>query len=162
VAIVVLALWTITVAVGVYLLISSSRRDSMYGEQVPEEEPAAVGAPAKRRADLYDPPSLRVNKSEPIPGGRAAAEFLHPALAITGFAFWLLYALIHARIFEIIGLGILAGAIIAGLAWAAVNSRASKRGADDALIFPPRVLILHVVGAALTLILGALILTGVI
>jgi hypothetical protein len=162
VAIVVLALWTITVAVGVYLLISSSRRDSMYGDPVPEEEPAAVGAPAKRRADLYDPPSLRVNKSEPIPGGRAAAEFLHPALAITGFAFWLLYALIHNRIFEIIGLGILLGAIIAGLVWAAVNGRAGKRGADDALIFQPRVLILHIAGAALTLILAALTLAGVI
>jgi 2-keto-4-pentenoate hydratase/2-oxohepta-3-ene-1,7-dioic acid hydratase in catechol pathway len=61
-----------------------------------------------------------------------------------------------------IALGILVGAIIAGLAWAAVNSRADKRGVDDALIFPPRVLIAHVAGAALTLILGALILTGVI
>jgi hypothetical protein len=210
VAIAALLLWTFTAAVGVYLLITSTRLKP--GEVAPAEEhaavplaasvlttpaqaagpaPAAVPAEAAgsaqaaaptRARDRFDPPSLRQAKSEPVPGMRALAEFSHPALAVTGFAFWIAYTLVRDRIFAAIALGIMLGAIAAGVSWATANARAAKRtrtpapgtGADDiagadspahpdgdsvsdALSFSPRVLIFHVAGAVLTLLLAALI-----
>ena len=169
-AIVALALWTLTVAVGVYLLVSSTRLKPETAEEatVPAREAAAVPAggaaipaPARKKRDQFDPPSLRAAKSEPVPGMRALAEFTHPALAITGFAFWLLYALAHDRIFAVIGLGIILGAIVAGVSWAVSNGRAAKREDSYALSFSGRALAFHVAGAALTLLLVALITAGV-
>lgn len=176
-AIVALALWTLTVAAGVYLLVSSTRlKPETAGEAtVPAEAAAAVpaggtavpaggtavAAPARKKGDRFDPPSLRAAKSEPVPGMRALGEFTHPALAITGFAFWLLYALAHDRIFAVIGLGIILGAIVAGVSWAVSNGRAAKREDSYALSFSGRALAFHVAGAALTLLLVALITVGV-
>jgi NhaP-type Na+/H+ and K+/H+ antiporter len=88
---------------------------------------------------------------------RALAEFTHPALAVTGFAFWAAYLLTGDRVFAAIGLGILLGAICAGVSWFTVNKRAVRRGRADALILSPRLLLLHGAGAALTLLLTALI-----
>ena len=117
-----------------------------------------LGVPESRRAkDRFDPPSLVRAKSEPLPGMRALAEFAHPALAVTGFAFWAAYLLTGDRIFAAIGLGILLGAICAGVSWLTVNKRAVRRGRADALILSPRLLLLHGAGAALTLLLTALI-----
>jgi hypothetical protein len=91
-------------------------------------------------------------------------------------AFWVGYVISRDRIMLAIGLGILLGAIAAGLSWFTVNRRAAKRaatedaaangGADDAdeedlsrapLSFTPLVLILHTAGAALTLLFVVLI-----
>lgn len=164
-AIVALALWTFTAAVGVYLLITSSRTDTPEpGQEAPVTARATVGsgpgpapAPAARKRDRFDPPSLRESKSEPLPGMRALAEFMHPALAVTGFGFWIAYTMVRDRVFAAIALGIMLGAIAAGLSWAATNARAARRERPDALAFSPRVLILHVAGATLTLIAAALI-----
>ena len=180
-AVTALVLWTLTVALGVYLLVTSTRVRPDAPEDVePEVEaaspasaaaaavarqaPAAAAAasgeaavPLLKRRDIFDPPSLREAKSESIPGMRALGEFTHPALAITGFAFWLLYTLVHDRIFGAIALGIMLGAIAAGISWAVVNGRAAKREDGDALVFSGRVLAFHVAGAALTLLLAALI-----
>jgi hypothetical protein len=150
VAIAALALWTLTVAVGVYLLASSTRRNAV------EPEPA-VPVPAARPKDRFDPPSLRAAKSEQIPGLRALAEFTHPALAIIGFAFWLLYTMAHARIFGAIALGVGLGAVVAGLSWAATNGRAARKPDSDALSFSGRVLAFHVAGAVITIALAAVI-----
>jgi hypothetical protein len=190
VAIAALALWTLTVAFGVYLLVTSGRvrpaapQDaepdleagspaSAAAGSAPRQAPAtaavasggapaapggaAVPVPSVKRRDIFDPPSLREAKSESIPGMRALGEFTHPALAITGFAFWLLYTLVHDRIFGAIALGIMLGAIAAGISWAVSNGRAAKREDGDALVFSGRVLAFHVAGAALTLLLAALI-----
>lgn len=154
-AIAALVLWTFTAAFGVYLLITSTRVKPDPAES--EREPAAV-APAVRAKDRFDPPSLREAKSEPMPGMRALAEFTHPALAITGFGFWVAYTLVRNNVFGAIAFGVLLGAIAAGVSWAVTNARAAKReDGGDALSFAPRVLILHVTGAALTLLLAALI-----
>jgi hypothetical protein len=190
VAVVALALWTLTVAFGVYLLVTSTRVRPGAPEDVePELEAAspasaaagaaprqaqaaavavasgrapaapgeAVPAPTVKKRDIFDPPSLREAKSESIPGMRALGEFTHPALAITGFAFWLLYTMVHDRIFGAIALGIMLGAIAAGISWAVSNGRAAKREDGDALVFSGRALAFHVAGAALTLLLAALI-----
>lgn len=168
-AIVALVLWMFTAAAGVYLLITSTRVEP--GGRAREEAPAVTSAAAKspaaaasatagrpsvRAGDVFDPPSLREAKSEPMPGLRALGEFLHPALAITGFGFWLAYTLVRNEILAAIALGIMIGAIAAGLSWAATNARAAKRE-GDALRFSPRVLILHAAGATITLLLAALI-----
>jgi hypothetical protein len=132
--------------------------------------------------DRYAPPSLKRERSEPLPGLKELAEFAHPALALIGLAFWIGYVISRDRLMLAIGLGILLGAIAAGLSWFTVNTRAAKRaladGADEAsgadqasdteedlktapLSFTPLVLILHTAGAALTLLFVALIVARV-
>lgn len=157
-AIAALLVWMCTAAVGAYLLISRIRPEGSDAET--ERVPATV--PEIRRAkDRFDPPSLVRAKQEPIPGMRALAEFSHPALAIIGLAFWLIYVLSRDMVFAAIGGGIVIGAIGAGVSWFTANSRAAKRGRRDALVFPPRLLVLHGAGAALTLLLAALIVARV-
>jgi hypothetical protein len=140
---------------------------------------AAAAAPATPLAerlrankdDRFAPPSLQAERNEPLPGVKELAEFAHPALAIIGLGFWLGYVVSHNRLMLAIGLGILLGAICAGLSWFTVNTRAAKRavanGADEdsgtedlrtaPLSFTPLVLILHTVGAVLTLLFVVLI-----
>jgi hypothetical protein len=140
---------------------------------------AAATPPAKpahvNKDNRFAPPSLQAERDEPLPGMKELAEFAHPALAIIGLAFWIGYVISRDRIMLEIGLGILLGAICAGLSWFAVNTRAAKRamadGADDdsgtedlrtaPLSFTPLVLILHTVGAAVTLLFVALIVARV-
>lgn len=156
-AIVGLALWMFTVAVGVYLLASSTRVSATVSEEEPEPVTVPAAVPAAREKDRFDPLSLREAKSEPVPGLRALGEFAHPALGVIGFGFWMMYTFVHDKIFAAIGLGVLLGTVAAGLTWAAANSRAVKKDKDDALIFRGKVLLFHVAGAALTLILGAVL-----
>ena len=62
-----------------------------------------------------------------------------------------------------IALGVGLGTVAAGVSWATVNARAAKRAASggardpNALKFTPRALLLHGAGAALTILLAALI-----
>jgi hypothetical protein len=119
--------------------------------------PAAAVPDTRRAKDRFDPPSLARAKAEPLPGMRALAEFTHPALALTGFAFWASYLLTKDRAFAVIGFGILLGAICAGVSWFFANRRAVRNGQRDALVLSPRLLLLHGLGAALTLLLTALI-----
>jgi hypothetical protein len=183
VAIAALALWMCTVAVGAYLLATATR----YGnatEAAPSEPvsvpagqasatpaDAAVPATPARLKDPFAPPSLQRERSESLPLMRALVEFAHPALGMIGLGFWFGYVVSRDRIFLAISLGILLGAICAGLSWFTVNSRAIKRvaaaeaagqpGLENPRFAPhtysPRVLILHGTGAALTLLIAALI-----
>ena len=166
-----LLVWMCTAAAGGYLLATRARDVEPADERPavePEPQPAPVPAAAetaasaaaqqaRRAKDRFDPPSLVRAKSEPLPGLRALAEFAHPALAITGFAFWAAFLLTGDRVFGAIGFGILLGAICAGVSWFIVNKRAVRRGRADALVLSPRLLLLHGAGAALTLLLTALI-----
>ena len=158
-AIAALVLWMCTAAVGGYLLATSTRAGTAAGDEpgeaAPAPEPAAVPAAPVRARDRFDPPSLARAKSEPLPGMRALAEFAHPALAMIGLGSWLAYVFSHDRLFAAIGLGVLLGALCAGLSWAFVNARGANR--PGALSFTPRLLILHGAGAALTLLLTVLI-----
>jgi hypothetical protein len=183
VAIAALALWMCTVAVGAYLLATATR----YGnatEAAPSEPvsvpagqasatpaDAAVPATPARLKDPFAPPSLQRERSESLPLMRALVEFAHPALGMIGLGFWFGYVVSRDRIFLAISLGILLGTICAGLSWFTVNSRAIKRvaaaeaagqpGLENPRFAPhtysPRVLILHGTGAALTLLIAALI-----
>jgi hypothetical protein len=170
VAIAALLVWMCTAAAGGYLLASRARPPAAGPAAEPEPQPAPVSASAepgagaqaagqvtRRAKDRFDPPSLARAKSEPLPGLRALAEFAHPALAITGFAFWTGYLLTGDRVFAAIGFGVLLGALCAGVSWFTANNRAVRRGQPGALVISPRLLLLHGAGAALTLLLTALI-----
>ena len=197
-AIAALALWISTVAIGTYLLATAARigkaesAPSEHTESAPSEpvpvsagqsgagsaNPAAgatVTPLAERlrvnKDDRFAPPSLRAERNEPLPGMKELAEFAHPALALIGLAFWVGYVISRDRIMLAIGLGILLGAICAGLSWFTVNTRAAKRALADGtgtedlrtapLSFTPLVLILHTAGAALTLLFVVLIVARV-
>jgi len=181
VAIAALALWMCTVAVGAYLLATARR----YGNaEAASSEPVSVSAgPAASAADAparatparvkdpFAPPSLQRERSESLPLMRALVEFAHPALGMIGLGFWFGYVVSRDRLFLAISLGILLGAICAGLSWFTVNTRAVKRaaaaeaagqpGIEDPRFAPhafsPRALILHGAGAGLTLLIAALI-----
>ena len=181
-AIAALALWICTVAVGVYLLVTASRfgnAESAPSEpvSVPAGNPSASAADAPAPAaparvrDPFAPPSLQRERSDSPPLMRALVEFVHPALAMIGVGFWFGYVVSRDRLFLAIGLGILLGAIGAGLSWFTVNTRAVKRaaaaetagqpGIEDPRFAPqtfsPRVLALHGLGATLTLLIAVLI-----
>jgi hypothetical protein len=195
VAVAALLLWLCTIAIGSFLLITavhSANSERAPAEQervsaqlpaaahqpVSVQQPAASPAPAAplRGGHRFDPPSLQRVNSEPLPGLRDLAEFAHPALAVIGFGFWLGYVISRDRLFAAIGLGILLGAICAGVSWYLVNTRDARRAAaadgssagessggeprtakPAPLRASPRVLILHAVGAAATLLVVVLI-----
>ncbi len=194
-AVATLLLWLCTAAIGSYLLVTavhagnaepSIEESAEPGESVtvPADQPAAVqgapagpprpagaSAPAKRKRsdrDLFAPPSLREARNEPMPGMRTLAEFAHPALAMIGIGFWLGYVVSRDRLFAVIGLGILLGAICAGVSLFTANTRAAKRLAANPGAVPtalgtapltasPVVLALHGIGATLTLLFAILI-----
>jgi hypothetical protein len=168
VAVAALLIWLCTAAVGSFMLvkgISAGSRDAGAKSAPEAAEPVSVAAesaratakqaPAapRRRPDPYAPPTLQRAREEPLPGLRDLAEFAHPALAFIGFGFWFGYVITRDLVFASIGLGILLGAIAAGVSWFVVNRRSSSSG----LRFTPRLLVLHGVGAGLTLLLVALI-----
>jgi hypothetical protein len=188
VAIAALVLWISTVAIGTYLLATAARigkTESAPAEPVPVSAGQTATAAAEptplaerlraNKDDRFAPPSLRADRDEPLPGMKELAEFAHPALALIGLGFWIGYVISRDRIMLAIGLGILLGAICAGLSWFTVNRRAAKRAvansaADDSdtedlrtapLSFTPLVLILHTVGAVLTLVFVVLIVARV-
>lgn len=173
-AVAVLLLWLCTAAVGGYLLATAVRSGHSPGTEREPAEPVAVPAePQARVKDPFAPPSLRRAQAEPLPGLRALAEFAHPALAMIGVGFWLGYVVSRDRVFAVTGLGVLLGAICAGLTWFTANTRAARRapaasgerpaGRGTAtrntvpLSASPRLLILHAAGAALTLLFAVLI-----
>jgi hypothetical protein len=124
------------------------------------QAPAASKRELRRAArDRFDPPSLTAAKQAPmVPGSRALLEFAHPALAITGLAFWLGFTLVHNRALGWIAFGLVAATVCLGLTWFAANTRAARRRDQDkpAPSFGIRLVVLHGGGAAVTLALAAL------
>ena len=156
---------------------SSSSVSSSTGS---EADQASVPSLAERlrvnKDDRFAPPSLQRERSEPLPGLKELAEFAHPALALIGLGFWIGYVISRDRLMLAIGLGILLGAIAAGLSWFTVNNRSAKRALADGAVepcdaeedlraaplsFTPLVLILHTLGAGLTLLFVGLIVARV-
>jgi hypothetical protein len=163
-AIVGLVVWTLTVAAGVYLLVTSTRT----APQAPASSPEPVTAAAKPAVamldkTMFDPPSLARAKAEPLPGMRALGEFLHPLLGITGFGLFVGYVLVRDWFIGAMALGVGIGTVAAGVSWAVINVRAARRHPPDehAMTFTPRLLILHGAGADATILVAALIVARV-
>jgi hypothetical protein len=145
----------------------------------------AARAPAASKRELrraarsqFDPASLTAARQAPmVPGLRSLLEFAHPALAITGLAFWLGFTLVHNRALGWIAFGLVTATICLGLTWFAANTRAARRGQngrgqngrgqngrgqngrdrdEPAPSFGIRLVVLHGGGAAVTFVLAAL------
>jgi hypothetical protein len=127
-------------------------------------DPAKSARTARREArraarNRWDPPSLAASKSAPMmPQFRSLAEFVHPACAIIGLAFWLGFTLVHSRPLAWIAFGLVAFTACVGLAWFTANARAARRRdpAEPPPSFNGRVIALHGAAAAVTLALAAL------
>jgi hypothetical protein len=187
-AIVVLVLWLFTAGAGFSLLLSSNLGRSRPAAStvtaihpvVAEASPvasaavpatvsvasAATQAPAASKRELrraarnrFDPPSLTAARQAPmVPGLRSLLEFAHPALAITGLAFWLDFTLVHNRALGWIAFCLVAATVCLGLTWFAANTRAARRRDQDeaAPSFGIRLVVMHGGGAAVTVALAAL------
>jgi Flp pilus assembly protein TadB len=154
-ALVVLALWVVTAAAGVALLSSgnAARRRMAPSAQL-ASTPARSGA-VPLTADGKPPPVPRTRVAAPA-GEHPLLEFSHPALALSGLAFWFVFVLIHYRPLAWISLGILVVTLSAGLSWLAANARAARRQQKAARPFPPRLIALHGLAAAVALTLTVL------
>jgi hypothetical protein len=186
-AIVVLVLWAFTAGAGFYLLVTSSLGRARLAGPTPSPRPASVAQPAlgpqsapiaqhaatapasaakpSRRAarqaseDRWAPPSLVAARQAPIlPGARSLMEFAHPAVGITGLAFWLGFTLVHNRALGWIGFGLAAATACVGLGWFTANARAARRANPNrpSPSFAGRLVALHGSAAALTITLAAL------
>lgn len=168
-AISVLLLWLLTASAGARLLFTSGlgrQRDAAPApERVPETvaasvAPAPVSKREARRAERrrYDPPTLTRARNEPMPGLKDLLEFAHPALGISGLAFWLGYTMLHNRVLAWIAFGLAVGTASLGLAWFTANTRAARRRGESGgePVFSARLVAIHGGAAALTFALAAL------
>jgi hypothetical protein len=128
--------------------------------QAPADSAQRDGPPARYAAlplteDGRPPPGPHVKVAAP-PGEHPLLQFSHPALALTGLAFWLAFVLVRYRPLAWISFGILVVTAGAGLGWLAGNALAARRRPGAARTFPPRLIVLHGLAAAATLALTAL------
>jgi hypothetical protein len=168
-AIVVLVLWFATAGAGVALLRAggAARRLAAAGSPAPglparpslATQPAATAAARigaiPLTADGRPPPVPHARVATP-PGEHPLLEFAHPALAVTGLAFWAMFTFVHYRPMAWAAVAIQLGTITLGLAWQARNSLARRRHASAAWPFPGRLLTLHVSVAASAFVLAVL------
>jgi len=157
VAIAVLALWVVTAGAGVSLLSTgNAARRRAVGPPRTASTPARFAA-VPLTDDGRPPPVPRTKVTIP-PGEHPLLEFSHPALALTGLAFWFVFVLIHYRPLAWISFGILVVTLGAGLSWLAANARAARRHRGAARAFPPGLIILH--GLAATIAIALTVLTA--
>jgi hypothetical protein len=159
VAIGVLILWLVTASAGVTLLRAggAARRRAAGAER--QAHPAApvpvrIGA-IPLTADGKPPPVPHVRVATP-PGEHPLLEFMHPALAVTGLAFWAMFTFVHYRPLAWIAFAILLVTLTVGLTWQALNRRARHRQARGAWAFPGRLLAVHAAAAACSITLTVL------
>jgi hypothetical protein len=159
VAIGVLILWLVTASAGVTLLRAggAARRRAAGAER--QAHPAApvpvrIGA-IPLTADGKPPPVPHVRVATP-PGEHPLLEFMHPALAVTGLAFWAMFTFVHYRPLAWISFGILLVTLSIGLSWQGLNRAAARRQSGAAWAFPPRLLLLHGVAAGSSILLTVL------
>jgi hypothetical protein len=147
VAIAALVLWVLTAGAGVSLLAAgnAARR-------------TAAGAAAVPLTDDGRPPPVPRTKVVAPPGEHPLLEFSHPALALTGFGFWLAFVFVHYRSLAWISFGVLVVTLGAGLGWLIRNTLAGRRRKGAARAFPPRLIVLH--GLAATAVLALTVLAA--
>jgi Flp pilus assembly protein TadB len=157
VAIFVLVLWIATAGAGLTLLrAGGAARRLAAGARVREQAqkapvPARIGA-LPMTAD-GKPPPVPHPRVVSAPGEHPLLEFCHPALAVIGLAFWAMFTFVHYRPMAWIAIGVLLVTICVGLGWL-VRGRQERRREDVGWQFPPRLVALHGLAAALTAVLA--------
>lgn len=159
-AIVVLCLWIATAAAGVTLLRAggSARRAAAEARRAPvpaASVPVRIGA-IPLTEDGKPPPVPRTRVATPD-GEHPLLEFTHPALAITGLAFWAMFTFVHYRPLAWIAFGIQLAAIGIGLGWFGRNRQATRHDAPAAWPFPRRLAMLHGLAATCSVVLTILV-----
>jgi cobalamin biosynthesis Mg chelatase CobN len=133
---------------------AASAASAAAGPARPAGPPARYGA-IPRTADGKPPPVPKVKVATP-PGEHPLLEFSHPALAVTGLAFWFGFTFVHYRPFAWVSLAILVVAIGLGLSWLIRNAQAVRRQARAAWRFPRQLVVLHGLAAAIGISLTVL------
>jgi hypothetical protein len=157
VAIMVLILWLATAGAGIALLRTggSARRLAAAATAQPAAVPVRIGA-IPLTEDGKPPPVPHVRVRTPA-GEHPLLEFAHPALAVTGLAFWAMFTFVHYRPMAWVSVGILLVTIALGLGWQARNRAAAAASqAPAAWRFPARLLTLHATAAGASAVLAIL------
>jgi hypothetical protein len=159
VAIGVLILWFITAAAGGTVLRAGGSARRRLAEAELRNQPAAsvpvrIGA-IPLTPEGKPPPVPHVRVATP-PGEHPLLEFMHPALGVTGLAFWAMFTFVHYRPLAWISFGILLVTLSIGLSWQGLNRVAARRQSGAAWAFPPRLLLLHGVAAGSSILLTVL------
>lgn len=179
VAIAALVVWALTAAAGVYLLTSVMAAERAGASPAaaptapdagatPATTPLASGAgvpaPVTGRAGPHQTgeagtplPFQRMAGPTPQdtvivpPGEHPLLEFCHPALGVTGLAFWFAFVATHRQAFAWIAVAVLVVTISAGLAWLAAHARSARdRPGDSRPAVPAHRVVIHGVAAAAT------------
>jgi hypothetical protein len=159
VAIFVLVLWIATAGAGLTLLrVSGAARRFAAAEAQARQQALKAPVPmttvpvrigALPMTEDGKPPPLPHPRVVSAPGEHPLLEFSHPALAVTGLAFWAMFTFVHYRPMAWIAIGILVVTICIGLSWLARSRHETGTGRQ----FPPRLVALHGLAATLTVVL---------
>jgi Flp pilus assembly protein TadB len=163
VAIFVLVLWIATAAAGFTLLRAGGAARRLAAQARAREQAAKAEVPVPAStvpARIGALPLTEDGKPPPVPHPRVVTapgehpllEFSHPALAVTGAAFWAMFTFVHYRPMAWIAIGVLIVTISVGLSWLA-RGRRERRREDVGWRFPPRLVALHGLTATLTIVL---------
>ena len=161
-AIVVLVLWLATAVAGITLLWAggAARRAAAAAAPARQAVPADAMAGTRLAAVPLTPdgrppagPHVRVATPE---GEHPLLEFSHPALAVTGIASWMMFAFVHYRPLAWIAFAILVVTLLLGLGWMIRNRQAASHGTSTAWSFPSRLVWVHGLVAASSLVLTVL------
>jgi hypothetical protein len=150
-AIVTLVLWVVTAAAGISLLSTGGAARRAAATARTAGPPARTGA-IPLTDEGQPPPGPHARVATP-PGEHPLLEFGHPALAVAGVACWLMFVLVHYRPFAWVALAILVATLTAGLSWLLLNRKAALRQVRGAWSFPPRLIALHGLAAAVSIAL---------
>jgi hypothetical protein len=180
VAIAALVVWALTAAAGVYLLTSviAAQRagasspvapaapdgSTTPATTTPVASAAGVPAPLTGRPGPHEtgqagtavpfrraPAPIQHDKVSTPPGEHPLLEFCHPALGVTGLAFWFAFVATHRQAFAWIAIAVLAITIAAGLGWLATHARSARHRPGGSLpAVPAHRVVIHGVAAAAT------------
>jgi hypothetical protein len=157
-AIFVLVLWLATAAIGVTLLrlggVQRRQRAEAARTEARVKTLVRTGA-VPMTPEGRPPPGPHVRVTSP-PGEHPLLEFSHPALAVTGIACWMMFTFVHYRPLAWIAFAVLIVTIGVGLSWLLRNRQAARQHAAAAWHFPPRLIAMHGLIAALTIALTVL------
>ena len=99
-------------------------------------------------------PRAQVSTADSV---RTLAEFSHPALGITGIAFWMMFTFVHYRPLAWIAFAILAVTLLLGLGWLTYNHHSAQTQETPAWSFPRRLVLIHGLVASCSLVLTVLV-----
>jgi len=161
-AIVVLVLWLATAIAGVTLLRAGGAARRAVAPAAPARQVVPAEAMAGTRLAAVPltpegrpPPGPHVRVATPA-GEHPLLEFSHPALAVTGIACWMMFAFVHYPPLAWIAFAILVVTLLLGLGWLIRNRQAASQTASARWSFPPRLIWVHGLVAASSLVLTVL------